>query len=279
VRSARWHDLAVLPEAAAALGRLGGMWRGACPLFLALSCACACAGGGGAGSRPQASASVTATPRPPAPQQAAAFDEVLRPLERDRAALATAYGSAGKRERAALRQRARERVVAAIVRDIFPRWYGTPWAFEGTAARPGEAPVACGYFVAAALENAGLRLSRRRFGQAGALAIQRALTPRESDLQRFFSIPADDLERGIRALGDGLYVIGLDVHVGFVVVDGHDVRLVHASYTGARVVLSEPLAAAQAIDNSRPSGYFVTPLFRDDRLIEMWLSRDTVPPP
>jgi hypothetical protein len=209
----------------------------------------------------------------------AAFANVVTALEAERVELAALYQKADEPERARLRGHAKKRVVEAIVHEIFPRWHGTPWDFHGTASRPSEGPVACGYFVAAVLENAGLRLSRRHYGQAAALRIQRALTPAEEDLERIFSVPADELESRIRALGDGLYLIGLDIHIGFVVVDGDEVRLVHASYTDDRVVIDEPLVAAEAIARSRTAGYFVTPLFRDDQLIDRWLRGESLEPP
>ena len=56
-----------------------------------------------------------------------------------------------------------------------------------------------------------------------------------------------------------------------------EVRLVHASYTDAQVVIDEPLATARVIANSRAAGYFVTPLLQDDRLIERWLRGEAVP--
>jgi hypothetical protein len=134
--------------------------------------------------------------------------------------------------------------------------------------------------VAAVLENAGLRLaSRFTYAQAPALRVQRALAPAAADLHRYFSIAGEALARKIAGLGDGLYIIGLSNHIGFVVVEGADVRLVHASYTDGQVVTDEPLAAAQAIANSRPKGYFVTPVMHDDRLADLWLRGVAVPLP
>lgn len=185
-------------------------------------------------------------------------------------------------ERRALRDpRAARRSLRSAVEEIGSRWIGTRWSFQGTAQRPHEPRgIACGYFVATILEAAGLRLeSRVRFGQATARAIQLALVPSPAAHHRFFSIPGLELERRIRALGDGLYVIGLDVHVGFVVVRDGAVRLLHASYTGARVVVDEPLGTAVAIENSRKAGYFVTALTADDALAQVWMQGTVVPAP
>ena len=157
-----------------------------------------------------------------------------------------------------------------------------PWGLgpDSTPTRPHQPDtvIACGYFVSSTLENLGLKLDTRfRFAQAPALHAQRSLAPAPRDLHVFFSIPGDLLASQIAALGAGLYVIGLNNHIGFVDVRGAEVRLIHASYTGEQVVTDEPLATAQVIANSRAAGYFVTPLLQDDRLVEHWLRGEAVP--
>ncbi len=207
----------------------------------------------------------------------AQFAQRLAALAADRARLAQAYlRASSKRQRSRVLEQARQRVVDALIDDVLPAWLGTPWDFNGTAAEPGRGPVACGYFVSAALANAGLNLSRVRFGQSAALVIQRALEPRGEQLHRYFSIPPAELERRLGKLSDGLYVIGLDIHVGFVTIRRGSVRLVHASYTDKRRVTNERLATAKAIANSQPKGYFVSPVFQDDRLVIAWLKGSRV---
>jgi hypothetical protein len=177
--------------------------------------------------------------------------------------------------------RAKQELERGIVEDLLPAWLGTKWAFHGTADAPGAPQgIACGYFVATILEHAGLRLeSRRRFGQATALAIERALVPSPKALHRIFSVPASALERKMLDLGPGLYVMGLDVHVGFVVVRPNAVRFVHASYLGKRMVVDEPITASEAIERSRDAGYVVTALFADDVLASAWLRGRTIAAP
>lgn len=182
-----------------------------------------------------------------------------------------------------MRSQARALVLASITSQIFPAWIGTPWGLgrNSTSRRP-HLPgmtVGCSYFVTSVLQNAGLRLDNRyRFAQAPALFIQRSLSPRRSDLHRFYSISAAKLRARLQRLGAGLYLIGLNNHVGFVVVTARkQVRFVHASYTGAQLVVDEPLQTAEAIANSRKLGYVVTPLFADGRLIHFWLLGRAVP--
>jgi hypothetical protein len=212
-----------------------------------------------------------------------AYESALARIEARRVALGQRLAAADDgAARAEVRAAARAVVLAAMRDVVFPAWLGVPWGLgpNSTPLRPHAAgtEIACGYFVSSALENVGLRLGTRfTYAQAPALQAQRSLAPDKEDLHRFFSIPGDALARRIAALGEGIYIIGLNNHIGFVDVRGGEVRVVHASYTGAQVVTSEPLATAEVIDNSRAAGYFVTPLFQDDRLIDRWLRGETVP--
>jgi hypothetical protein len=214
---------------------------------------------------------------------AEAYERALTRIETRRRELSRRYRKAKTKEaRAALRAEARGLVIRTITRTVFPAWMGTPWGLgrNSTATRPHQPGmvVGCSYFVTSVLQNAGLRLSNRyRFARAPALQIQRSLATDPRHLHRYGSIAPEALAKRLRKLGDGLYVIGLNIHVGFVVVRGGQVRVVHASYTPPRTVVDEQLDESAAIENSRPQGYFVSSLFRDDRLVEHWLEGKPVP--
>lgn len=212
------------------------------------------------------------------------FDEVLGRIEAGRVELSERYRRAPARERAAILRQARAFVVGAITNDLFPAWMGTPWGLgrNSNASRPHQPGkvVGCSYFVTGVLQNAGLQLeSRARFAQAPSLWIERALLPYGGKVHRFGSVEAAVLRRRVAALGEGLYVIGLDYHVGFLVVRGAEVRIVHASFFPPQAVVSEPIEASAAIDGSRPKGYWVSSLFRDDWLVDLWLRQRAVPSP
>lgn len=201
------------------------------------------------------------------------YDQRVSDLEARRQTLATTLETIDDpTDRARHLEKARKVALETIVDELMPEWYGTPWAMNGTATHPGDEPIACGYFVSTLLRDAGFSLHRVRFAQAAALRIQKATTPRGREVHRFFSIPPASLARELAVLGDGLYIIGLNVHVGFVVVDGNDVRFVHSSYTGVREVISEPLAEAHSIANSQPAGYFVSELLTTDDAVTDWLN-------
>ena len=72
--------------------------------------------------------------------------------------------------------------------------------------------------------------------------------------------------------GDGLYVIGLNCHIGFLHVEGDRVTFIHSSYTSPYEVVMEPVETSDAISMSEEAGYVVSALFKDNRLIHSWLT-------
>jgi hypothetical protein len=215
----------------------------------------------------------------------AAYEAALAALESRRAALHRQFDSArSAAERAAIRRQARRTVLLAITDTIFPAWMGTPWGLgpNSTATRPHQAGkvVGCSSFVTGVLMNAGLHLQNRaRFAQTSSVLMQQALTPDRRALHRFPGMPFDVLTRRLLALGDGVYIVGLNIHTGFLVIKNGTVRVVHASYTPPNQVVDEALGESQVIALSWKRGYVVTPVFQDDRLIDFWLSGRPVPAP
>jgi hypothetical protein len=214
------------------------------------------------------------------------FEDLIGSIETKRVALSSRWDEASGEERDRVRQEARSFVVDAIVEDILPAWHGTPWTMYAVkdglkpdAKVPGEKGkgVSCSYFIASVLTNAGLRLeSRSAFAGAIALHIQRSLAP-EKELHRYWSTTPEELGGRMRDLGDGLYLVGLNCHIGFTVVRGESVRFVHSSYLDPWMVVDEDLSDSAAIAASEKSGYVVTSLFADDELVEAWLEGRTVP--
>lgn len=220
-------------------------------------------------SRADAEHPVRVDPPPSSPS----YNEVVETLATQRGQLAKRLARVGASEKDAIIGEARELFSRTLIENLLPRWMGTPWAMNGTTNQPGEGEIACGYFVSTILRDAGFNIHRTRFGQAAALRIQQATTPPGRKVHTFFSIAPELLAKKIAALGDGVYIIGLNVHVGFVVVRDGDVRLVHASYTDERVVVDEPLASARAIELSRPKGYFVSELVSTDAAVVRWIEQ------
>ena len=234
---------------------------------------------------PGASAQLGPTGTPPADFDAARYAAFVEQVAARRSELNTRFAAArGGRARAAIRDEARRYIVDTLESRVFPAWMGMPSAGgpQATASMPHQAGmyISCSYFLTAALQNAGLVLeSRARFAQAPAAWIERALLPPGGQIHRYGNVTPEELERRLVELGEGLYVVGLDIHVGFIVVRDGRAWFVHSSYTPPGTVVREPVVTSEAIALSRRKGYWISPLFRDDRIVELWLRRQPVPAP
>lgn len=170
--------------------------------------------------------------------------------------------------RGAIRKEAARYLERALIDDVLPRWDGTPWAFEGTSKTPGQGSIACGYFVTTTLQEAGLRVERAKLAQQPSEDIIKSLAP-PSAIARFSDVPVDKFATAVAARGDGLYVVGLDLHVGFLIVRGGEVLFHHSSYVDTAKVVREEAATSGPLVGSRYR--VIGKLFTDDALIDAWI--------
>lgn len=197
-----------------------------------------------------------ADPRPAPPDYAT----VRARLEARRTALARELET---RPRATIAA-ARTVLVEALRDELLPAWDGTTWAMNGTTQVPHTGAIACGYFVATALLHAGLQVERARLGRQAATYITRSLVS-TAPIWQTSDQPIDAFLTRLRAGGDGIYLVGLDNHVGFVIVDGDATWFHHAGPGGVR---RESARTAAFLSTSR---YRQAAKLFDDALVEKWL--------
>ncbi len=154
-----------------------------------------------------------------------------------------------------------------VVKELLPPWVGTPWAMNGTSEVPGEGRIACGYFVSTVLRDAGLAVDRVKLAQQASEDIVRTLVDEEG-IARYWHTGVADVLRDQRE--DGVYVVGLDTHVGLLVVDDGIPTFCHASQT--LKVVCEPAEDARALR----SRYLVIGRL-SDRVVEAWVTGAEVP--
>jgi hypothetical protein len=205
----------------------------------------------------------------PTPNDARYYKDVVAKLEAERVNLGLRYQQAASSARHAdVVAQARTIVTESIYKEIFPSWYGTPWDFNGTTELPQQGKIACGYFVSTVLRDAGWRVQRVRLAQQASENIILSLTT-DLHVKRFRRVPVSDFVSAVRKWGTGLYVVGLDIHTGFIVNTGSEVYFIHSSYVEPYVVVRE-----KAIDSTilAASNYRVLGrITADDLLIEKWL--------
>jgi len=189
--------------------------------------------------------------QPSTDYSAPAYRATLHRFALRRAALAARYQHATTPAgRTACLAEARELWLAALDSTVFPAWEGTPWGFYGQSWEPRQGSIACGYFVTTALHDAGLRLPRTLLAKQAATVIIRNLTT-EAHMHRYRGMSQADFVQQMRQLGPGLYVLGLDYHVGFLRVrEGGAVQMVHSSYTGAGGVVREAADSSASLESA-----------------------------
>ncbi|MCP4680362.1 MAG: hypothetical protein GY854_33725 [Deltaproteobacteria bacterium] len=221
-------------------------------------------------------------------KQKDAYVALLEKIEDKRSSLYTRFKKAkGFDAKNKVRQEAQSFVVRAIVEDIIPKWLGMPWTLavikdglKPNAAYPFEKGrgISCSWFMVSVLRSVGLRfVNKRDFADTISIHFQYAMSPRKKDIHRYFNTSPDHLEEKLKKLDNGLYVIGLNCHIGFLHITDGRVNFLHSSYTSPQQVVIEPLAKSEAIVLSESAGYVVSPLFQDTRLVDYWLSRTKLP--
>lgn len=197
------------------------------------------------------------------------YQKTLASLAKARQDLSKRYQAAEDKERTKLLKEAHQTLFTALREKIFPAWYGTAWDFSGTTQTPGEGEIACGYFVSTTLRDAGLKVERVKMAQQASEKIIMALTPPEH-VWRFRNKGRDPVLEKVKAEGEGLYLVGLDNHVGYLMNHKGAIQFCHSSYLGDSVVACEPAETADALR----SNYYVLGDVLTDALLRRWLSEE-----
>jgi hypothetical protein len=164
--------------------------------------------------------------------------------------LARRYAQAAPRDRDDILREAGAWLREALDQELFPHWYGTQWDFYGTTETPRDGKIACGYFVTTLLRDAGFQLERARLAQQASEKIILSLV-RPAFVQRFRYAPLADFVAAVKHKGAGLYVVGLDNHVGFILHDGQEIYFVHSSYGDPQEVVKEIAAESLILGGSK----------------------------
>lgn len=201
------------------------------------------------------------------------YADVLASVAAERTALGARWRAAkGAKARAAVLRDARKTALDAIVQDLFPPWYGTRWDFYGTSQVPGEGTIACGYFVSTVLRDAGFKVERIRLAQQASEDIVKTLAP-PAAIRRFRRKTPEQVLAELKAGEDGLFAVGFDYHVGFVVKDGESVVFCHSSWIKSGGVACEDPATTDAWY----SNYYVVGRLLDDGMLTAWLEGTEIP--
>jgi hypothetical protein len=205
----------------------------------------------------------------------AEYRNTVQAAEIEQKTLSTLYAAAeSDHERGQIINKARSFIESFIATELFPRWKGTPWSFNGTAETPGLDPIACGYFVSTVLRDVGYRVNRYTVAQQTSERIILTFTD-SKHVKRFSNVRIDAFVDSVQDWGEGLYIVGLDYHVGFLLCTKDDLWFVHSAFRVPYEVVRERARESGILAGSRYR--IVGSLSQNDELIRKWLLGETIP--
>lgn len=196
-------------------------------------------------------------------------------LKRWRGELAASYAATRDPEKRAEIERDARVLLELALPEMMRCWLGTPWDFHGTAAVPGGGKIACGYFVSTVLMDAGFKVDRYRLAKQPSENILRTFLSRE-DCELTVGLPYEEFADEAARLSPGVYVVGLDTHVAFLVVpEGGAFRFIHSSGSKPWCVVDESRENAEVLRKSK--WRMLGNLTADAGVVRQWLSGKVIP--
>lgn len=198
------------------------------------------------------------------------YDDLKKEVETQRSRWNKAYQLADTEEQNNILDSAESYLMDKITVDFFDQWYGTEWDFNGTTRTPRKGKIACGYFITTVLTDAGFLMPRVKWAQQ---ASEYYITRMTSDIKRFSGATVEKVESWIAERPDGLYVAGLDNHVGFIHKSGNGIHFIHASYYDPKVGVQ-----SEELDGDNPfakSQYRVIGRILGKEMIRKWILGET----
>lgn len=191
-------------------------------------------------------------------------------VARRRAELARGWATARGDERDRVERTAG--VITAAVAELAQHWLGTRWGLGPPQTdEPGLGKINCGTFVGRVLRDAGFVVDVARLQQLPSELIIRSFVGRERT-RKWSNASMPRFLADVRKMGSGLFIIGLDFHVGLLIQTDNDLRFVHASYVTGTVV-DEPARIARPILDSR---YRVVGKLLDAHNVRDWIEGNPI---
>lgn len=151
-------------------------------------------------------------------------------------------------------------------------WKGTRYSYSGTSQQPGKGKIACGYYVSTVLRHAGFDVDRVGLARQPAEQILRTLVPDEQ-IRRFSWASRSTVVGHVIDRGPGVYIVGLDTHVGFLVNEADQVTFCHSTQRDNIGVICEDAVTSPSLK----SRYTVVGALRHEAMLDAWLAGDALP--
>lgn len=158
----------------------------------------------------------------------------------------------------------------ALTDSIFPAWYNTKWDFNGTSNIPGEGEIACGYFVSTTLKHAGFHVNRYKLAQQASSIIVSQVCG-STYMKKVVTL--ERVKKYMQALPEGLYIVGLDYHVGFIQIKDHKAYFIHSDYINNKVTRE---LALESLAFQSSNVFVLGQVSNNAPLLKKWLSNTKI---
>jgi hypothetical protein len=164
-------------------------------------------------------------------------------------------------------------ITKSLINQIIPFWYGTEWDFNGYTAIPNEGEIACGYFVSTTLRDVGFNLNRYHFAQQAGWNAAKSIQKEE----KLFVVRTDNVQslqkKCNQTLKDGLYFVGLDNHVGYLLLQNETLYFIHSDYISDKVVFEIATESMAFSSNT----FVICPITNNRALAKDWVLNREIP--
>ena len=162
----------------------------------------------------------------------------------------------------------------ALVNNIIPYWYGTPWDFNGHTDVPNESNVACGYFVSTPLRHMEIKVNRFKLAQQASMHIVKSLAC-ESQVYSYHKPNVIEMVDEIKSTySDGIYTVGLSNHVGYLLLKKGELYFIHSNYGYPQEVVIEIASESDVFSYS--DVFYISSISNNVELMKKWLNANTV---
>lgn len=155
---------------------------------------------------------------------------------------------------------------------ILHYWYATRYDFNGITETPRKGFIACGYLISTIMKHAGFKVERIRLAQQPATYIVKTLcTPSTIESLNTY----EQLHKYVLDQGEGVYIVGLDTHVGILIHYRGEIHFSHASPIVPQTVVQDKFNESLALTFS--TIYVVGKVSNNKELFKKWMNKQRIP--
>lgn len=196
------------------------------------------------------------------------YDRLRESISYQQISLSEDFRASNPQMKADVVYQAREYLFSTMRDSLIPFWYETPWDFNGTTEVPRKGNIACGYFVTTIIRHAGFDIDKYHLArQAASVLIDSLCAP--PSIERFSKNNYEGFVNYMKCQHDGIYIVGLDTHVGFVVKHEGKIHFIHSSKPDYIGVVREDVEESRSLQRSKV--FVVGNLLENEQLIKRWL--------